>query len=116
MSLPTYDTFIEPILRHLAAHPEGGRARDVHDAAATALRLDDAQRAELLPSGKQAIFKNRAGWAHDRLKRAGLSESTRPGFWCLTEKGRAYAKANRAPLSEETVAWLATGNEDVILG
>jgi uncharacterized protein (DUF433 family) len=32
MPVPTYDKFIEPILRHLAAHPEGVAARDVHEA------------------------------------------------------------------------------------
>ncbi len=55
MAVPTYDRFIEPILRHLAEHPEGALARDVHDAAAMALGLTDADRAELLPSGVQAI-------------------------------------------------------------
>jgi len=35
MPVPTYGHFIEPILRYLAAHPEGALARDVHEAAAT---------------------------------------------------------------------------------
>jgi restriction endonuclease Mrr len=37
MSVPTYDKFIEPILRYLAANPEGATARDAHEAAAQAL-------------------------------------------------------------------------------
>jgi hypothetical protein len=37
MPVPSYDKFIEPILRHLAAHPEGVPARDVHEAAAVVL-------------------------------------------------------------------------------
>ncbi|MGO8792615.1 MAG: winged helix-turn-helix domain-containing protein [Terriglobia bacterium] len=32
-------------------------------------------------SGTQAIYKNRAGWAHDRLKRTGFSTSPRRGLW-----------------------------------
>ena len=61
MPVPTYDQFIEPVLRYLAAHPDGALARDVHDAAAGALRLSETDRAELLPSGVQAVYKNRAG-------------------------------------------------------
>jgi len=47
------------------------------------LRLTDADKAEILPSGVQLVYKNRAGWAHDRLKRAGLSASRRRGYWQL---------------------------------
>ncbi len=61
MSVPTYDQFIEPILRYLAATPEGAAARDAHEAAADALNLSEAQRQELIASG-QATYKNRAGW------------------------------------------------------
>lgn len=62
MPVPTYDQFIEPVLRYLAAHPDGALARDVHDAAANALGLSEADCSELLPSGIQAVVKNRAGW------------------------------------------------------
>ena len=68
MPVPTYDQFIEPILRYLAQHQDGAPARDAHEAAAAALQLSDADRAEVLPSGTQRVYKNRAGWAHDRLK------------------------------------------------
>lgn len=115
MSIPTYERFIEPILRFLAGHPNGAPARDAHDAAASALGLTPEQRALLLPSGVQAIYKNRAGWAHDRLKRAALSESVRRGFWRLTPNGVAYVKAHPAPLDEAEVAKLALDNTDVVL-
>lgn len=39
MSVPTYDQFIEPILRYLAATPEGATARDAHEAAANGCPL-----------------------------------------------------------------------------
>jgi restriction system protein len=115
MPVPTYDRFIEPILRYLAAHPDGAQARDVHDAAAVALGLSDSDRAELLPSGVQTVYKNRAGWAHDRLKRSGLSTSLKRGFWKLTDAGRAFASAHPGVLPEEAVERLATENHDVRL-
>jgi len=115
MPVPTFDRFVEPILRHLAAHPDGTAARDAHEAAASRLGLTDADRAELLPSGVQTIYKNRAGWAHDRLKRAGLSESLRRGFWRLTDAGRAFAASHPPPLSEAILERLVTDHNDVRL-
>ena len=115
MSVPTYDHFIEPVMRYLAEPPEGAPARDVHDAAADALHLSDADRAELLPSGAQRVYKNRIGWAHDRLKRAGFSRSLRRGHWQLTEQGHAFAGSHPAPLSAEAVEKLVTEHKDVRL-
>ena len=115
MPVPTYDRFIDPILRYLAAHPAGAAARDAHEAAADALHLTEADRAELLPSGVQTVYKNRAGWAHDRLKRAGYSESPKRGYWCLTDAGRAFADSHPTPLSDAQVDEIAKTNIQVKL-
>ncbi len=115
MAVPTYDRFIEPVLRYLAAHPNGAAARDVQAAAAQALGLSDADRAELLPSGTQHVFKNRAGWAHDRLKRAGLSTSSRRGYWQLTQAGREFARDHATPLPENVLQAIAVWHSDVRL-
>ena len=115
MTVPTYDQFIEPLLRFLASRPEGAAARDAHDAAAEALEVSEAERQELLPSGAQPIYKNRAGWAHDRLKRAGLSSSPRRGFWQLTDAGRSFLADHPAALSDAEIEKLAIGNVDVRL-
>lgn len=115
MTVPTYDKFIEPILRYLAANPGGAPARDVHEAAAQALAVSEADRQQLLPSGNQPVYKNRAGWAHDRLKRAGLSSSPRRGYWQLTEQGIAFANSHRTPLSGKEAEQLAIGFMDVRL-
>lgn len=116
MQIPTYDKFIEPILRFLASRPDGASARDAHEYAANALHLSEEQRSELLPSGKQRVYKNRAGWAHDRLKRAGLSSSSRRGFWKLTLDGVKFVAENPQSLSEEKVEHLTTAFMDVALG
>jgi restriction system protein len=80
----------------------------VHDAAAATLGLSSADKQELLPSGTQPTYKNRAGWAHDRLKRAGLSESVRKGFWRLTDEGLGYAREHASPLSSHEVEFDAS--------
>jgi restriction system protein len=115
MTVPTYDKFIEPILRYLAANNDGASARDVHEAAAAALNVSEADRQELLPSGMQPIYKNRAGWAHDRLKRAGLSSSPRRGFWQITAKGREFVRDHGVPLTAQQVEQIATDFMDVRL-
>lgn len=115
MTVPTYDKFIEPMLRFLALHPSGVLARDAHEAAANALNISDVDRQELLSSGVQPIYKNRAGWAHDRLKRAGLSSSARRGFWQITEEGSAYINSHPLPLSLKDVEQLAIGFMNVKL-
>jgi restriction system protein len=109
MSVPTYDKFIEPLLRYLAAHQEGVVARLAHEQAANALGLTDEDKQVLLPSGAQPIYKNRAGWAHDRLKRAGLSSSPRRGFWKITQEGIAFVQEHPTPFSAELAEKLAMG-------
>lgn len=106
--IPTYDKFIDPVLRFLERNPGGVAAALAYDAAANALGLTEEQKLRILDSGAQ-IYKNRAAWAHDRLKRAGLSSSPRRGVWQLTEAGRSYVGDHPLPLDDEEVGRIATG-------
>ncbi|UBX29440.1 restriction endonuclease [Arsenophonus apicola] len=114
MSLPTYDKFIEPVLRVLQKYPHGLPAKEVHEYAADFLGLNDEQRSEVITSG-QLIYKNRAGWAHDRLKRAGLSQSLSRGKWCLTDKGFQWAEQHPTPLDKKLVDHITFDFVDILL-
>lgn len=114
MAVPTYDKFIEPVLRLLAEHPEGMAAKDAHDAAADRLGLSEADRTQVLSTG-QAVYKNRAGWAHDRLKRCGFSSSPKHGVWKITPEGIAFAGGNPSPLTAEQISNLASSHLNVPL-
>jgi len=103
MPIPSYVKFIEPILRYLALNPEGARIRDVYEAVATALGLTEQEKLETYPTGWDTIYKNRARFAHDRLKRAALSSGPQPHFWKLTTQGILYANTHNAPLSDDQV-------------
>lgn len=107
MTVPTYDQFIEPILRFLAQAPDGATAKAAHDAAASTLGLTEVDRLQMLASGTQLVYKNRAGWAHDRLKRAGMSSSPKRGLWKLTAEGLAFVKAHPSPLPPDLTQKLA---------
>lgn len=106
MKIPTFDQFIEPLLRFLAEQSKPVRTRAVYEAMAESMSLTPEQRAEPLPSRVQPVYENRIGWAHDRLKRYGYSHSPKRGHWLLTEKGKAFTEANPS-LSEQQTAEIA---------
>jgi restriction system protein len=56
--------------------------------------LTTEERIELLPSGSQAVFNNRVGWARSYLKQAGLLTSPKRGFFTITEKGTELLATN----------------------
>lgn len=108
MAIPTYDQFIEPLLRLLGKYEGGLKTMQVYESLAEVVGLSDDERAVRLPSGRQAVHHNRIAWAQDRLKRAGLSTSPRRGLWCLTADGKEYLSAHPAALSQADVTALAT--------
>jgi len=54
-------------------------------AVSAGLSADDVR--EMLPSGRQAVFANRVGWAVTYMERAGLLERIRRGVYQLTQEG-----------------------------
>ena len=112
MPIPNYERFIDPLLRFLAVHPDGVTTGDAHEAAANALGLSVEDRKMLLPSGKQVVYKNRIGWAHDRLKRAGCSISPRRGVWQITPTGVALAERFPNGLPDEELRGLSEVDVD----
>ena len=114
MAVPTYDLFVDPVLRVLAKYPDGVAASKVHNEAASFLKLTEEQLSETTSSGQQT-YKNRAGWAHDRLKRAGLSSSLSRGKWCLTPKGFEFSRNNPFPLTDDMVKHITFDFNQVLL-
>lgn len=87
MAIPDYQSVMLPLLRFVGDNLEHS-LREAIDSLATEFSLTEAERTEMLPSGQQAIFTNRVGWARTYLKKAGLIESTRRGFFRITDRGR----------------------------
>jgi hypothetical protein len=90
MRVPPYKLFIQPILRYLAQHDSTVAVGDLCEAAARELRLTDDARLAKLTSGR-LVYKNRAAWALNWLKRAGLAEAPTLGAWRLTASGKELA-------------------------
>ena len=66
-----YDDLIDPTLRILSDGQEQ-TSKAINERLSEKLQLTDEQTSALLPSGKQTVFSNRAGWARTYLKKAGL--------------------------------------------
>jgi len=80
--------------------------------------LTEAEREQLLPSGRQRLFDNRVGWARTYLAKAGLVESARRGHWRITQRGKDVLGENPPKLDAkylerfpEFVAFKTVGRE-----
>lgn len=83
--LPTYQELMKPVLE--AAKDQEVKLSDVTEQLANQFNLSEEERTELLPSGRQAAFTNRVGWAKTYLAKAGLIESTKRGHFIITDVG-----------------------------
>lgn len=71
MAIPDYESLMLPLLT-LAGDQQEHRISDVVTSLADKLDLSEADRLQLLPSGKQSTFANRVHWARTYLVQAGL--------------------------------------------
>ena len=85
--IPDYQSCMRPALAHLA-DGQLHRSREVKDALADEFGLSDAERAELLPSGRQRVIDNRVGWALTYLSQAGLVNRPARGQVQITPSGQ----------------------------
>jgi restriction system protein len=93
MTIPDYQTVMLPLLR-FAADGQEHSLRDAIENLADHFDLSDDERKALLPSGRQATFDNRVGWARTYMKKAGLLQSPRRGYFKITDTGFQALKDN----------------------
>lgn len=93
MAIPKYDEMYRPFLECLS-DMQPHKSKDVRDAIAARLSVSDADREELLPSGRQAVFNNRVGWTQTYLNKAGLITKPKRGVYQLTEQGKKVLDSN----------------------
>lgn len=93
MAIPDYQTLMLPVLK-LASDGKEHKFSQAVEELANEFSLTTEERNELLPSGSQAVFNNRVGWARSYLKQAGLLVSPKRGFFSITEKGMELLAKN----------------------
>jgi restriction system protein len=100
MPIPDYQTLMLPILQ-IASDGIEHSLSDIVEELANKFQLTEDEKKELLPSGRQAKFKNRVGWAKTYLKKAGLLNSSGRGKLCITQRGLDVLKNNPTAISRE---------------
>ncbi len=93
MAIPDYQSVMLPLLRYAADEQEHS-VREAIEELADQFRLTEEERKELLPSGGQATFDNRVGWARTYMKKAGLLETPRRSYFRITGRGLQALKEN----------------------
>jgi len=93
MAIPDYQTLMLPVLKLASDHSEHKFSQAVEELA-DEFSLSSEERNEFLPSGSQAVFNNRVGWARSYLKQAGLLKSPRRGYFTISEIGLEFLKTN----------------------
>lgn len=91
MGIPDFQTIMLPLL-DFARDQQDHSLREAIEALAETFSLSDEEQKELLPSGRQSTFDNRLGWARTYLKKAGLFETPRRGYFRITPLGLEVLK------------------------
>ncbi len=88
MALPDYQSLMLPLLKYAGQKAGELKTQDAVEFLAKEFQLSENDLQEMLPSGVQTTFVNRVGWASTYLKKAGLLESTRRGYFQISERGK----------------------------
>ncbi len=103
MGVPDYQSLMLPLLSFAASRNDEISTSEAVDALAKQLKLTEDDLRQMLPSGVQPTFENRVGWAATYMKKAGLLEPTRRGFYRITQRGLDLLKKQPQQINVETL-------------
>ncbi|MBD2664130.1 restriction endonuclease [Richelia sinica FACHB-800] len=98
MAIPDFQSIMLPLLQYAGDGKEHS-LREAITYLADVFNLSDEEKKELLPSGQQAVFDNRVGWTRTHLKKAGLLQDPKRGFFQITERGKEVLSQNPAEIN-----------------
>jgi restriction system protein len=102
MPIPTYEDLMLPLLKRVAAAPAEINVPALLPSLAQDFSMTPEEVDERLASGRQTVLANRSHWAQTYMRRAGLIESVRRGYFRVTERGRQL-------LAEAPTRWTSAG-------
>lgn len=100
MAIPDYQSIMLPLLKFVSDKQEHS-LMEATENLAKIFNLSEVEKIELLPSGKYPIFKSRVGWARTYLIKANILESTRRGYFIITQRGVEVLKQNPQQINVE---------------
>ncbi len=90
--IPTYDSYLWPIIERLKVHGGSMTIEEMVDDVAEAMALSDAQRnIEHGKTGRSEV-EYRMAWARTYLKKVGVLENSARGVWRLTPLGATISR------------------------
>lgn len=102
MAIPDYESLMLPLLRRLAVVEELKFADAVRQLGDDfGLTTDELK--QMLPSGRDFMFRNRVGWARLHMKHADLLAQVRHGVMAITPAGRKLLQAAPARIDLATL-------------
>jgi len=93
MAIPDYQAVMLPLLK-MAGDGRDHRLRDAVEVISNEFNLTEEERKALLPSGINTVILNRVGWARTYLKKSGLLELPRRGYFRITQRGETVLSQN----------------------
>lgn len=118
MPIPDYERVMLPLLNSLADKQEHS-FREMVEQMVDFFKVSEEEKKKLLPSGRYPVFDSRVGWAKTYLKKAGLIESERRGFWEITQRGIDTLRQNPKEITNkylkqfpEFIAFISPPRED----
>ncbi len=93
MAVPDFQSLFIPVLKYVSDGNEHSLSETI-EAVAQQLGLSEADRDEMLPSGKQRKFDNRVSWARTYLQKAQLLSHTGRSRVRITERGIKVLRDN----------------------
>lgn len=109
LPIPDYQALMLPVLRYAAQGEQ--RVPEVAAKIADDLGLSEAEREELLPSGRQRILHNRVHWAKFYMSKAGLVDSPARGRFTASAAGRELLSTNPDRLDTQILMQIPEFNE-----
>lgn len=103
MAVPDYQSIMLPLLTFALSKNQEISTVEAVEALAKLFRLTQQDLKQMLPSGVQPTFVNRVGWAATYMKKAGLLEPTRRGYFKITQRGRELLETNPTTVNVEVL-------------
>ena len=98
MAVPDFQSMMLPILI-FHSDKQLRNTQELYQFTIPKFKLNEEEQAELLSSGKQEVFKNRALWARTYLSKALLLESPARGVYKITERGLQVITENPSEIN-----------------
>ncbi|WP_223460336.1 restriction endonuclease [Pseudomonas sp. GL-RE-19] len=102
MAIPDFQSVMRPVLAEVA-NGLPISLKSLREQVIEQFQLSDAERHEMLPSGRQTVINNRIGWARTYLNKAGLLSIPSKGLVQITERGREALQSGPQRI---TIGWL----------